>query len=100
MYSPEVYLSFCNYMNEKLDILEVQVNGPLPKRLVVEVEQTGVTAGEKPWQSENRYHILEVTIYLPKRNRLMGNKPFCQSVQSEARMNSKYKLMMNMVIFF
>ena len=31
-YCAEVHLSFCNYTNDNLSILKVQVNGPLPKR--------------------------------------------------------------------
>ena len=37
----ELHLFFCNYMNESLDILKVQVIDPLPKRRV----EVGVGGG-------------------------------------------------------
>ena len=47
-------------MSENLEIVQVQVNGPLPKR---GGEQTGVPERKPNNQSENQYHILEVKIH-------------------------------------
>ena len=58
----QVLLSFCNYMNENLEILKVQVNRPLPttKRGGTKPEYSEKTPDH---QSKNQYHISEMKIH-------------------------------------
>ena len=52
-------------MNDNLELLKVQVNGPLPSKR--DGEQTRVPGETHDNQSENRHHVIEVKIHHPNR---------------------------------